>query len=205
MPIDLLVLSFKTPKEWEKWLQKNHSRSNGVWLKVFKKDSGTATITYAEALDLALCYGWIDGQKKLHDEKAWLQKFTHRRPKSVWSKTNVGHVERLIKAGRMKPAGLQEVEAAKKDGRWKKAYEPQSMATLPEDFLREVSKNKKANDFLKTLNRANVYAIIYRLGSAKKPETREKRMKQFVDMLAKGRNCILNSEYVVHDGEAMSG
>ncbi len=182
----LEILPFKSPREWEKWLAKNHASSQGIWIKYFKKSSGVPSVTYAQALDGALCYGWIDGQGAPYDEKSWLQKFTPRRPKSGWSKNNTGHAERLIKAGRMKPAGLLQIEAAKKDGRWDKAYHPQSTATLPEDFLKEVNKNRKAKAFLATLNRVNVYAIIYRLHSAKKPETRDKRFKQFLAMLAKG-------------------
>lgn len=184
---DLPILPFKTPDDWEKWLSRNHATSKGLWLKIFKKDSGKPTITYAQALDVALCYGWIDGQKDRHDGEAWLQRFSPRRPQSPWSKINTGHAERLMKANRMKPAGLKEVEAAKKDGRWKKAYHSQSTATYPEDFLREVNKSKKAKAFLETLNSANRYAIIYRLHSAKKPETREKRLRLFVEMLAKGQ------------------
>jgi uncharacterized protein YdeI (YjbR/CyaY-like superfamily) len=180
------ILPFKSPGEWEKWLVKNHASSKGIWLKIFKKDSGKPSVSYAEALDGALCYGWIDGQKNGHHDAAWLQKFTPRRPKSLWSKINTGHAERLIKDGKMKPAGLQQIDEAKKDGRWKKAYHSQSTATYPGDFLKEVGKNKKAKAFLEKLNRVNRYAIIYRLHSAKKPETREKRMKQFIAMLAKG-------------------
>ncbi|HTC20577.1 MAG TPA: YdeI/OmpD-associated family protein [bacterium] len=182
----LEILPFKSPQEWEKWLAKNHDSSQGIWIKYFKKASGTPSITYAQALEGALCYGWIDGQGDKYDGKAWVQKFTPRRPQSGWSKNNTAHAERLIKARRMKPAGLSQIEAAKKDGRWAKAYHPQSTATLPEDFLKEVNKNKKARAFLATLNRVNVYAIIYRLHSAKKPATREKRFKQFLAMLAKG-------------------
>jgi uncharacterized protein YdeI (YjbR/CyaY-like superfamily) len=183
---DLKIVSFKSAREWEKWLAKNHAASKGVWLKIFKKDSQTGSVNYPEALDGALCYGWIDGQKAAFDDNAWLQKFGPRRLKSGWSKVNVGHAERLIKAGRMKPAGLVKIELAKKDGRWSNPYHPQSTATLPVDFLREVNKNGKAKVFLKTLNRANVYAIIYRLQTAKKMETRKKRISQFVEMLAKG-------------------
>ena len=179
-------LPFKSPEAWEKWLAKNHASSKGVWLKIFKKDSGKPTVTYAEALDGALCYGWIDGQKDRHDEEAWLQRFSPRRPQSPWSKINTGHVKRLMKEGRMKPAGLKQVEAAQKDGRWKKAAPSPSAAAYPADFLKEVGKNRKAKAFLETLDRANRFAIIYRLHGAKKRETREKRLKQFVEMMAKG-------------------
>jgi uncharacterized protein YdeI (YjbR/CyaY-like superfamily) len=183
---DLKIISFKSAHEWEKWLAKNHAASKGVWLKIFKKDSLNRSVSYAEALEEALCYGWIDGQKAAYDDKAWLQKFSPRQVKSAWSKVNVGHAERLIREGRMKPAGLKKIESAKKDGRWSNAYHPQSSAQLPEDFLQEVSKDKKAKAFLDTLNRSNVYAIIYRLQTAKKPETRQKRISQFVEMLSKG-------------------
>jgi len=186
MPRELPVIYFKSTREWEKWLAQNGAASTGIWMKLFKKGSGQTSITYAEALDSALCYGWIDGLKNKFDEKAWVQKFTPRRPQSGWSKNNTEHAARLIKAGRMKPAGLKEINSAKADGRWEKAYHPQSTAVFPADFLKEVSKNKKAKVFLATLNSVNRYAIIYRLQTAKKPETREKRMTQFVAMLAKG-------------------
>ncbi len=183
---DLKIVSFKSATKWGKWLAKNHAASQGIWLKIYKKDSQTLSVNYPDALDEALCYGWIDGQKAAFDDKAWLQKFGPRQLKSVWSKINVGHAERLIKAGRMKRAGLEKIESAKKDGRWVNAYHPQSTATLPVDFMREVNKNRKAKVFLETLNRVNVYAIIYRLQTAKKPETRQKRINQFVEMLSKG-------------------
>ncbi|HVM31648.1 MAG TPA: YdeI/OmpD-associated family protein [bacterium] len=180
------IISFQSAREWEKWLAKNHAASQGVWLKIFKKGSGTPSIHYPEALEGALCYGWIDGQKAAHDEKAWLQRFSPRRAKSAWSKINVGRAKRLIQAGRMKPAGLRQIEAAQKDGRWSRAYHPPSAAKWPEDFLRELGKNPKAKAFLETLNRQNAYAIVYRLQTAKKAETRQKRIKQFVEMLSKG-------------------
>lgn len=186
MARDLKIVSFKSAHEWEKWLAKNHSASQGVWLKIFKKDSQTKSVNFSEALDGALCYGWIDGQKAAYDDKSWLQKFSPRQVKSVWSKVNVGHAERLIKTGRMKSEGLKKIVSAKKDGRWSNAYHPQSSAKLPQDFLREVSKNTKAKTFLDTLNRSNVYAIIYRLQTAKKLDTRQKRISQFVEMLSKG-------------------
>jgi len=182
----LPILEFKTAKTFETWLAKNHDNSNGLWLKIFKKDSGIKTISYAEALDVALCYGWIDGQKQAFDEEAWLQKFSPRGAKSIWSKINTEHVERLIKEGRMKPAGLKAVEKAKADGRWEKAYESSSKITIPEDFLKELSKNKKAEAFFKGLNKTNLFSIGFRLQTAKKQETREKRMKDIIEMLAKG-------------------
>lgn len=161
-------------------------RQRGIWLRIFKKDSGKTSITYAQALDQALCFGWIDGQKQAHDENSWLQKFTPRRAKSGWSKLNTQHVERLIKAGQMTQTGLEVVEAAKADGRWQAAYESSRNAAPPEDFLELLGKNEKANAFFASLNKANVYAIVYRLQTAKKPETRNRRMKIILEMLARG-------------------
>jgi len=183
---DLQILSFKSPKAWASWLAKNHSTSSGLWLRLFKKDSGVATVTHAEALDEALCYGWIDGQLEKYDEKSWLRKFTPRRPKSIWSKRNVEHVNRLTQAGKMKPSGLKEVEAAKADGRWGRAYDSPSAMQVPEDFLKALSKDKKAQAFFETLNKANTYAIAWRLQTAKKPETRAKRMQAILKMLKRG-------------------
>ena len=181
-----MILSFRSPSAFRKWLTANHDKSDGIWLRTFKKNSGTASITYAEALDEALCFGWIDGQKKPHDDQSWLQRFTRRRAKSGWSKINTGHAERLIKAGRMQAPGRAEVDAAKKDGRWKAAYDSPSNATFPDDFLAALSKDKKAKAFFDSLNKANRYAISYRLQTAKKPETRQKRMQMILEMLARG-------------------
>ncbi|MCB9235812.1 MAG: YdeI/OmpD-associated family protein [Bacteroidia bacterium] len=185
-PTPLPTLEFKTPASFETWLEKNHTQTSGFWLKIFKKGSGQETITYAEALDVALCYGWIDGQKQSYDDQAWLQKFSPRRAKSIWSKVNIGHVERLIGAGRMKTAGFAEIERAKADGRWEKAYEPSSKMTIPDDFLQELSKNQEAETFFKTLNKTNLFMIGFKLQSAKKPETRSKRMREIIDKLARG-------------------
>lgn len=181
----LPTIAFETMDAFETWLDTHHDNTRGIWLKLFKKGTDIQTITYAEALDVALCYGWIDSQKKTFDEVAWVQKFCPRTPKSTWSKINVGHVERLLKGNRMKPAGLKAVELAKADGRWAKAYEPPSKMTLPEDFLLELSKNKNAETFFKTLNKTNLFAIGFRLHSAKRPETRIKRMKDIIEKLAK--------------------
>ncbi len=180
------IIEFKTQQLFETWLKKNHDKSDGIWLKIFKKDSGKKTVNYAEALDVALCYGWIDGQKKTFDAEAWLQKFCPRRPRSIWSKINIGHVERLIKEGRMKTAGLKAIEKAKADGRWDNAYDSPSKMTIPEDFIKELSKNKKAHAFFKTLNKTNLFAIGFKLQTAKKPETKEKRTKEIIEKLAKG-------------------
>lgn len=184
---DLDMLSFGSAEEWEEWLAKNHARPQGIWLRFFRKGSGTATITYAEALDAALCYGWIDAQALKHDEQSWLQKFTPRRPKSGWSKNNTLRAERLIKEGKMKPAGLKAIEAAKSDGRWERAYDSPGSASPPEDFLKELDKDQKAKEFFRTLEKRNTYAIIYRLQTAKTPETRARRMKKILKMLNRGR------------------
>ena len=181
-----LTLAFPTSKDWERWLAANHTRSQGVWLRFFKKGAGVPSVSYDEALDEALCYGWIDGQLKACDEKSWLRKFTPRRVKSQWSKRNIGHVRRLTQAGRMKPAGRKEAGAAKADGRWSKAYDPGSTMVMPADFLTRLSKSRKARAFFGTLTRANTYAIAWRLQTARKPETREKRMKAILTMLARG-------------------
>jgi uncharacterized protein YdeI (YjbR/CyaY-like superfamily) len=167
-------------------LARKPAGSTGVWLRIYKKASGTASVTYAEALDVALCHGWIDSQKRPKDALSWLQRFGPRRARSGWSRINTRHAERLIEAGEMKPAGLREVEAAKADGRWQRAYDSPGAATVPADFLQELSRNKKAKAFFEGLNKANTYAIAYRLQTAKKPETREKRMKSILAMMARG-------------------
>jgi uncharacterized protein YdeI (YjbR/CyaY-like superfamily) len=180
------VLVLATPKAWEDWLAKHHADSQGVWLQIYKKAAGQRSVTYAQALQGALCYGWIDSQKRPKDALSWLQKFGPRRAGSGWSRINTIAAEGLIKAGRMKRAGLDEVVAAKKDGRWKRAYDSPSAATIPRDFIEELSKDKKAKAFFEGLNRANLYAIAYRLQTAKKPETRERRMRFILAMLARG-------------------
>lgn len=184
----LPTIAFKTAETFETWLEKHHDHSSGLWIKIFKKDSGKKTISYAEALDVALCYGWIDGQKQTNDALSWLQKFCPRTVKSIWSKVNIGHVERLTNNGKMKPAGLKAVEKAKADGRWERAYDSPSKMTIPEDFLKDLSKNKKAEAFFKGLNKTNLFTIGFRLQTAKKQETREKRKKEIIEKLAKGEN-----------------
>ena len=183
---DSPIRSFTTTKELTSWLAKHHAVSIGIWMQLFKKKSGIDSVTYSEALDVALCYGWIDGQKKPYDAESWLQKFTPRRPKSIWSKRNREHVARLEKSGKMKAAGIKQVEAAKADGRWEQAYDSPSNMVVPVDFLKELAKNKKAETFFKTLNKTNTYAIVWRLQTAKKPETKNKRMKAILEMLKKG-------------------
>ena len=182
---ELPTLPFASQSKWADWLAKQHDKSAGVWLKLAKKDSGIPSVTYAEALDIALCYGWIDGQKKSFDEKYFLQKFTPRGPKSIWSKINTEKVERLIASRQMKPAGLKAIETAKADGRWEQAYNSQKNISMPKDFQSALDKNKKAKAFFETLNSANRYAFLFRIETAKKAETRAKRIQQFVEMLEK--------------------
>jgi uncharacterized protein YdeI (YjbR/CyaY-like superfamily) len=183
---DTLIKAFATQQKWREWLEKNHSAADGIWLRIFKKDSGKMTVTHDEALDEALCFGWIDGQRNKHDEISFLQKFTPRRARSIWSKRNREKVEALIEEKRMTSAGLSEVGRAKKDGRWEKAYESPKNMEIPADFLKELKKDKKAYEFFKTLNKTNTFAIAFRLHTAKKPETRQRRMKAFLTMLANG-------------------
>ena len=155
-------------------------------MRLFKLNSGHESITYPEALLEALCYGWIDGVRKAHDAVSYLQRFTPRRPKSIWSRINTAHAKRLIKAGRMQPAGLKQIEAAKQDGRWNRAYPSPANAKIPDDFLKALEKNRKAKAFFASFDKRNTFSIAYRLQSAKRPETREKRMKAIVQMLARG-------------------
>jgi len=182
----LKTLTFRSSADFRSWLELNHAVSDGIWLRIFKKGSGEKSVTYAEALDQALCYGWIDGQKQAHDEVSWLQKFTPRRAKSGWSKVNTEHAERLIKIKQMTRAGLEAVAVAKADGRWQAAYDSPRNAALPDDFLKALDMDKKAKAFFATLNKTNIYSIVYRLQTAKKPETREKRKKMILEMLAHG-------------------
>lgn len=177
---------FASEKAWQNWLAKNYDTSTGIWLIFAKKNAAKPTVTYAEALDAALCYGWIDGQKNSYDEEYWLQKFVPRRANSIWSKRNIEHTERLIKEGRMQPAGLKAIETAKTNGNWKAAYDAQSNMTIPEEFLKALHKNKKATAFFKTLNRTNLFPIAFRLQTAKKEETKQKRIKMIIEMLEKG-------------------
>jgi uncharacterized protein YdeI (YjbR/CyaY-like superfamily) len=184
---DLIFHSFESGEAWETWLEASHSNTPGIWMRFFKKDSGVLSVTYLEALHVALCFGWIDGQVKKHDEQSWLQKFTPRRPKSIWSKRNREFVANLTEAGKMRPAGLKEVEAAKADGRWDQAYDSPSNMKMPDYFLAELAKHSDAHKFFATLNKANLYAIAWRLQTAKKAETRAKRMASILEMLAEGK------------------
>jgi len=180
------IMAFESVKAFEQWLEEAHQEHQGIWLRIYKKGSKTPTITYAEAVEVGLCFGWIDGQKNKHDDESWVQKFTKRGPKSVWSKVNVGHIERLTKEGRMRPAGQKAVEKAKADGRWDKAYASSSTAEMPEDFLKALEMNPKAKAYYETLNKTNLYAIYYRINSVKKADTRARKIKEFVEMLERG-------------------
>jgi uncharacterized protein YdeI (YjbR/CyaY-like superfamily) len=183
---DLPILLFATPPDFEAWLERNHAGSEGFWLKIAKKGSGEVSISYAEGLELALCFGWIDSQKRGHDEKFFLQRFTPRRPRGRWSRINRDKAEELIAAKAMRPAGMAEVEAARADGRWEAAYEGARTAKVPEDLQRELDANKAAREFFASLDSSNRYAIVYRLNDAKMPETRERRLRKFVAMLERG-------------------
>lgn len=181
------IIAFASQDEWCDWLDEHQTDQNGLWLKIAKAASGIASVSYGEALDVALCYGWIDGQKRSFNDAYWLQRFTPRRPRSKWSQVNTRKVEDLIQTGRMQPAGLREIERAKADGRWEAAYAAQSNATVPDDLHEALDANPTARAFFETLNSANRYAIIYRVQDAKRPETRAKRIAEFVTMLSEQR------------------
>ena len=181
------ILQFADQTAWAKWLKQNHADSQGVRLKLAKKGSGVTTVTYGEALEEALCYGWIDGQVGRYDETFYLQRFTPRTKRSKWSANNREKVKRLIAEGRMKPAGLEAVESAQADGRWDAAYPRQSEATVPDDLQQALDQNPKAKAFFETLTSQNRYAILFRLHDAKRPQTRAKRIADYVAMLAEHR------------------
>ncbi len=187
MADDLPTLTFASQADWGTWLDAQHAESRGVWLKMAKKATGIPSITHAEALERALCYGWIDGQRASLDDTYFLQKFTPRRARSGWSRVNREKALELIAVGRMRPAGLREVERAKADGRWDAAYDPQSAITVPDDLQRELDANPVAQAFFTTLDSRNRYAILYRIQTAKKAETRAARIQKFVAMLAQGQ------------------
>ncbi len=182
---DLPVLSFADTRAWSRWLASHHASSRGAWLKIAKKGSESESVTYAEALEVALIWGWIDGQKGKLDDAWWLQRFTPRGPKSIWSRINREKAVALIEAGKMKPAGLAEVERAKRDGRWEAAYTSQSRATVPPDLEKALAANPRAARFFETLESHNRYAVLFRVHTAKKPETRATRIAKFVAMLAR--------------------
>jgi uncharacterized protein YdeI (YjbR/CyaY-like superfamily) len=183
-PVDQLRrVSFRSPAEWEQWLEQNHGASDGVWIEIAKKGTGIESVRYPEVLESALCFGWIDGRRHALDDRFFLQRFTPRRPRSRWSQINRQTAERLIAEGQMRPAGLAEVERAKEDGRWERAYESQRTMTVPEDLQRELDARPEAKAFFASLSSQNRYAILYRLHDAARPETRARRLAQFVAML----------------------
>jgi uncharacterized protein YdeI (YjbR/CyaY-like superfamily) len=183
----LPVMRFDSAEAWESWLDANHADSTGLWVQIAKKASGIPTVTYPEAVEVALCFGWIDGQKSGYDDAFFLQRFTPRRPRSSWSKINVEKVTELAKAGRLRPAGLAEVEAAKTDGRWAAAYGGSATTTVPDDLRAALDANPDAREFFATVSRTNRYAVLYRVHQAKRPETRARRIATLVSMLAEGR------------------
>ena len=179
-------LRFRSARTFETWLRKNHSASDGVWLEIAKPGAPESTVSYAEAVELALCYGWIDGQKKAQDATYWLQRFTPRRPRSLWSKVNRARAEALIAAGRMQASGQAEIDRARADGRWDAAYDSARTAAVPADLQAALDAQPKAGAFFSTLNAANRYAVLWRVQTAKKPETRARRIETLVAMLARG-------------------
>ncbi len=180
---DDAIRVFTTQIAWAAWLEKNHRKSKGLWLRLAKKDSGLSSVTYGEALEVALCYGWIDGQKRGESEQAWLQRFLPRTAKSIWSKINRGKVGALIASGRMKAAGLEAVKHAKTDGRWEAAYDSPRGARVPEDFRAALAKSPRARRFFEGLDGANRYAVLFRIQTVKKAETRVRKIREFVEML----------------------
>jgi uncharacterized protein YdeI (YjbR/CyaY-like superfamily) len=179
-------LTFLNQNEWENWLTQNGDTSPGVWLRLAKKGARQPTLTYAEAVESALCHGWIDGQKQAESDEYWLQRFTRRSAKSIWSKLNKQRAEALIATGRMLPSGMREVEKAKADGRWEAAYSSPSNSVVPDDLQAALDANAKASAFFATLNGRNRYAILFRIQNAKKPETRARKIEEFIGMLSRG-------------------
>jgi uncharacterized protein YdeI (YjbR/CyaY-like superfamily) len=186
VPEELPVEAFPNKQALAEWLEIQHDEAEGLWLKIAKKGSNVPTVTYAEAVEVALCYGWIDGLVRSFDERFYLQRFTPRRAKSKWSKINRAKAEALIASGDMRPAGLREVERAKADGRWDAAYDPPSALGVPEDLRAALAQNRKAQESFSKLNSTNRYAILYQIQDAKRPETRARRIDKFVAMLSKG-------------------
>jgi uncharacterized protein YdeI (YjbR/CyaY-like superfamily) len=182
-PNDLPVMLFETPQEWEDWLDRNHATSSGIWLRIAKKGSALRSVSYDAALEIALCYGWIDGQKLRYDDSSWLQKFTPRRAGSIWSKVNREKALALIHSGRMKPAGLAAVERAQRSGRWDAAYDSSGQATIPDDFQAALEAHAEAKAFFATLDSRNRYAILFRIQTAKQAATRSRRIQEFIRML----------------------
>jgi uncharacterized protein YdeI (YjbR/CyaY-like superfamily) len=187
VPDDLPIVAFPSAAEWEEWLEANHAESRGVWVRIAKRDSGLDSVRYPEVLDVALCFGWIDGQRRAGDERTFLQRMTPRGPRSRWSRINRDRADELAGEGRMRPAGKARMEEARADGRWDAAYQPQSRATVPADLRAALDANPAAREAFAGLDSRNRYAVLYRVEDAKRPETRARRIEQFVAMLAEGR------------------
>jgi uncharacterized protein YdeI (YjbR/CyaY-like superfamily) len=187
VPDDLPIVAFPSAAEWEEWLEANHADSRGVWVRIAKRDSGLDSVRYPEVLDVALCFGWIDGQRRAGDERTFLQRMTPRGPRSRWSRINRDRADELAGEGRMRPAGKARMEEARADGRWDAAYQPQSRATVPADLRAALDANPAAREAFAGLDSRNRYAVLYRVEDAKRPETRARRIEQFVAMLAEGR------------------
>ena len=183
---DIVPTLFKNARAFETWLKKHHARSDGLWLQIAKKGAAEPSVTYLEAVEIALCWGWIDGQKKGLDDQHFLQRFTPRRARSIWSKINVDKVAALIEAGRMQPAGQAQIDAAKADGRWDQAYDSARTSAMPDDLQAALAATPAAEAFFATVNASNRYAVLWRVQTAVKPETRAKRIAQLVEMLARG-------------------
>lgn len=190
MADDLPLIPFATPKDFERWLKQNHAKVPGLWLQIAKKNSPNQTVTYAEALEIVLCYGWIDGQVGAHDEHYYKQRFTPRRAKGKWSQINVAKAEALIAQKRMQPAGLAEVERAKADGRWDAAYPSQSQAIVPPDLQKALDANPQAKEFFASLNNVNRYAFLYRLHAVSKTQARAERIQDYIQLLKAGKKLL---------------
>lgn len=187
------IRRFRSEQAFETWLAANHARETELWLRIFKKGSGEPTVTYSEALDVALCWGWIDGLKKSFDERSFLQRFTPRRPRSIWSQVNRDRVARLIAAGRMRPPGQRQVDAAKADGRWDAAYAPirnASHATIPADLRAAIEANPRARRTFRTLGRLNLFALAFRTNNMRTPAGRARKIAALVAMLARGETVV---------------
>lgn len=183
-PASIPTLCFENQSKWETWLAENHATSSGLWVQIAKKNSNIPSVTYDEALDIALCFGWIDGQRKSYDERHFVQRFTPRRKKSLWSKRNVDKVAKLTEAGRMQQSGQVEIDTAKADGRWDRAYSSASVMEVPLDFQTALEVNEKARKFFDALNKTQRYSFLWRIETTKRPETRKRKIGQFVDLLA---------------------
>ena len=186
MDTDKEITTAVNQAEWEVWLEKNLEKAGGIWLRIYKKDSGIPTVSYDEAVESGLCFGWIDGQKGTYDDISYIQRFTPRRARSLWSKINTLKVDQLVKDGRMRPSGIAQIETAKADGRWHAAYDSAKNIQVPEDFAKALAEQPVAHAFFTRLSQSNRYAILFRIQTAKKPETRTAWITRAIEMCAKG-------------------